>query len=750
METASLARQRIVLLGAGHTNSHVIRQWGMGNRIADTELVCVSNWPTATYSGMMPAVVAGDVPSQAMQIDLVRLTRRCDCRLIVANPTGVDRQQQTIHFADRPPLEYDLLSIGVGSQPTFSDVQVVNEAGLVPIKPMQSFLDRFTQALIDRSEEHTDTLRVAVVGGGVASAEIGCCLAARFFQRNTIGDQLDQAMLRFSDLQISLISANQIGQELKPSTQRRLNQELFQYSIESINHQRITQIDNGQLSFTDQSVKAFDLVIWATGAVATPLLQSIDLPKDDRGFLLTDTDLRSIADAKIFAVGDAGTIRQNPTPKAGVYAVRQGPILWENLRRILQNKTSISYSPQTGFLKLINVGRSRAIGEYQGWSFAGRLAWKLKMRIDTKFMAMYQDYQMMAEAAGKESDHQMNCLGCGGKLSSDVLKETLKSSLAKAAATATATDQVLIGLEQADDAAVLQFGQETVALTTDYFASPLDDPYLFGQMVAIHSLSDLFAMGSAPVAALVNLEIPFGHPRGQRRLATELMAGITDELAKSHSSLIGGHSIEGPRLAAGLTAIGQQKRPATRKGDLQPRDCLVLTKPLGIGLALAAHMRNELQADEFTELVHVLRQSNSIALPVIEKFQIGSITDVTGFGLLGHLIEMINASHLSAQIELNQVPQMSFVKRLVELGIASSLAPSNQALAAGLNVKYDLDDWRVATLFDPQSCGGLLIGVHTDRLESLLTYLHNSGFSQAACVGHVSQPKDSVSQIQLV
>ncbi len=746
METASLARQRIVLLGAGHTNSHVIRQWGMGKRIADSELVCVSNWPTATYSGMMPSVVAGDVPPQAMQIDLIRLARRSGCRLIVANPTGIDRHQQTIQFADRPPLEYDFLSIGVGSQPTFSDVQVVNEAGLVTIKPMQSFLDRLTQALLDRSEEHTDSLRVAVIGGGVASAEIGCCLAARFFKRNATGDQLDQAMLRFSDLQISLISANQIGQELKPSTRRRLNQELLQYSIESINQQRITQIDNGKLSFTDQSVKAFDLVIWATGAVATPLLQTLDLPKDDRGFLLTDSDLRSIADAKIFAVGDAGTIRQHPTPKAGVYAVRQGPILWENLRRVLQNKSSIPYSPQTGFLKLINVGRSRAIGEYHGWSFTGRLAWKLKMRIDTKFMAMYQNYQMMSVEAGKESDHQMNCLGCGGKLSSDVLEETLKSSLAKA----TATDQVLIGLEQADDAAVLQFGQETVALTTDYFAAPLDDPFLFGQMVAIHSLSDLFAMGSTPVAALVNLEIPFGHPRGQRRLATELMAGITDELAKSNSSLIGGHSIEGPRLAAGLTAIGQQKAPATRKGNLQPGDCLVLTKPLGVGLALAAHMRNELRADEFTELVHVLRQSNSIAVSVIEKFQIGSITDVTGFGLLGHLIEMINASHLSAEIELIQIPKMSFVKRLVGLGIASSLAPSNQALAARLNVKYDPDDWRVATLFDPQSCGGLLMGVCADQLEPLLAYLHTSGFSQAACVGSVSQPKVGESQIQLV
>lgn len=752
MNSTSIQQFRIVLLGAGHTNAHVIRQWAMGNRIENAELVCVSDSATATYSGMLPAVVAGDVPRAAMEIDLLRLAQRSGCRLIVAKPAKIDRIERKLIFDDRPSLDYDVLSIGIGSQPSWNDVMVAGHLGLVAIKPMQTFLDRLTSAVEHAAQRNRDMLRVAVIGGGVASLEIACCLSGRFSQRQKGTDQLDFALAQFREMQVRLISATEVGGELVAGTRRRLSKALKQYGIQTIDRQKVTRIEDGRLMFTDRSTAEFDVVIWATGAIASPFLATLGLETDGRGFLLTNADLSCVNDSRIFAVGDSGTIRDAPTPKAGVYAVRQGPILFENLRRFVNEQAPIRYLPQRGFLKLINVGLHTAIGEYRGLSFAGSRVWKLKHRIDTKFMEMYQDYRpaMTNTNASPEppapSDASIKCLGCGGKLSSEILRETLRLTNVSRAN----SDSVVIGLDQPDDAAILRFGDQEVAITTDYFATPFDDPYLFGRIVAIHTLSDLYAMGATPSAALVNMEIPFGHPKGQQRLATELMAGINDELQVASANIVGGHSIEGPRLAAGLTAIGRQSCSATKKGNLRVGDQLVLTKPLGVGLGLAAMMRNELKGVEFSRLKEVMLQDNSIALDLITNFQVQAMTDITGFGLLGHLMEMVSASFVSAELDAEKIPTIEFTQRLNELGIASSLYPANLSAATSFGVDFNEEDWRVATLFDPQTCGGLLLGVPSRKLGSVLDFLKQHGYPEAACLGRVGEPSGNLPAIRVI
>ena len=172
-----LGRNTIVLLGAGHTNAHVLRMWKM-KPIENAQLVCVSNYPIATYSGMMPGVLAGQYSVPEMEIDLVRFCASAGVRLVLGNVTGIDREQRELQFADRPPLAYEYLSVGVGSRPTIKGVEVKDDSKLVAVKPMQTFLERL-QAHLRTTAKSPTKPRIAIVGGGIGSIEIAFCLHRR-------------------------------------------------------------------------------------------------------------------------------------------------------------------------------------------------------------------------------------------------------------------------------------------------------------------------------------------------------------------------------------------------------------------------------------------------------------------------------------------------------------------------------------------------------------------------------------------
>ena len=174
----TLPDKDIVLLGIGHTNAHVLRMWRM-RPLSGARLTCVSNEAVATYSGMLPGVLAGQYPPERMEIDLVRLSAAAGARLVVGDVTGLAPAMQELLFADRPPMRFDVLSIGIGSVPTFGDVRIADGARLVPIKPMQTFLARLNRRLGDAAGARGGApIRIAIVGGGAGGVEMALCLPA--------------------------------------------------------------------------------------------------------------------------------------------------------------------------------------------------------------------------------------------------------------------------------------------------------------------------------------------------------------------------------------------------------------------------------------------------------------------------------------------------------------------------------------------------------------------------------------------
>lgn len=735
----TLPQHEIVLLGAGHTNCHVLRMWRMAP-IADARLTCISNFSVATYSGMLPGTLAGLYEPERMQIDLVRLCAASGVRFLTACVTGLDLERRRLLLEGRPDLPFDVLSIGIGSAPR-ADGAAESDAAILRIKPMQTFLARLDARLGALNREIKGRpLRLAIVGGGAGGVEIGFCLPFHLLKT--------WPGLAF---QLTLIDKHHTLPHGGPDRAARLvRRELERRGVELILDRSVVHAGDGELVLDDGARLPVDLALWATSATGPGVLSQLGLPVDERGFLLTRPTLQTVADAPVFVVGDSGTCREHPTPKAGVYAVRQGPVLWENLQRMIQQRPLVEYIPQRGFLSLLATADRRAILNYNGVSLHAGWCWKLKNYIDGRFMDMYQDYRPMAPPAVQSLPREaiMRCTGCGGKLGGSILSKAL------ARLEVPRSEHVLLGLDQPDDAAIVQApGGRPLAATVDFFTAFLDDPYVVGRVAALNALSDAFALGAAPLAALAIATLPLGPPRAQEQLLYELLAGGLHELKQAGATLVGGHTIEGPTTTIGFALLADTgSQPPQLKSGLRPGDLLVLTKPLGIGILLAAQMQARCRAAWMDALLRMLLASNQSAAEIARQFDVGGMTDITGFGLAGHLLEMLRASQVAANLQLEALPLLPGVAELTAEGIESTLAPANRSAESEIENRRASDthgtqesNRRLAAaysvLFDPQTSGGLLLGIRADQAEAFIARLRDESLLTAAVVGEVA-PSD--------
>lgn len=338
----------------------------------------------------------------------------------------------------------------------------------------------------------------------------------------------------------------------------------------------------------------------------------------------------------------------------------------------------------------------------------------------------------------------MRCLGCGGKIGSQLLGQVLSEL------EVPSHDDVLIGLDNPDDAAVVKTHGDQVTVTTDFFASPMDDPYLVGRIALLNSASDCCVMGAQPTAALAIVQLPLGHPRAQLQVMRELMAGSIDELKRMNATIVGGHSIEGPRLTIGFTVLGQQLTDPKTKGMLHVGDLLVSTKPLGTGVLLAGLMQGKMPGECYRPLVNTMLQSNYIALRLIQQYGVSAITDVTGFGLAGHLAEMLKASAKSAEVRMDDVMRLPGCQALIDQGIESTLAPDNRHVAEKVQLEGDVNSLQIASLFDPQTSGGLLFGISEDRAKGVIKFLRDEGFESCSVIGQVTEKHGGSESLKIV
>ena len=321
--------------------------------------------------------------------------------------------------------------------------------------------------------------------------------------------------------------------------------------------------------------------------------------------------------------------------------------------------------------------------------------------------------------------------GCGCKIAPAALTEILAGMPA-----AAGFANLMVGTETSDDAAVWRLNEtQALVATTDFFMPVVDDPFDFGRIAATNALSDVYAMGGRPILALAIV----GMPLSQLPVETigRILAGGASVCAAAGMPVAGGHSIDSVEPIYGLVALGlaDPGRLLTNKGAREG-DVLILTKPLGVGVLSAAFKQERLDDAGYQALIGVTTQLNAVGAELAGLAGVHAVTDVTGFGLLGHGLEMARGAGLTARIELAAVPVIAGVEALLEAGVRTGASGRNWAsYGAAIDLPAGLADVRRDLLTDPQTSGGLLIAVAPDAAQDVLDLARARGFGQAAAVG---------------
>ncbi|HSG21556.1 MAG TPA: selenide, water dikinase SelD, partial [Azonexus sp.] len=507
-----------------------------------------------------------------------------------------------------------------------------------------------------------------------------------------------------------------------------------------------------------------DEIVWVTQAGGAAWLRETGLALDEKGFIRVRDTLQSETDPLIFAAGDCAALIDHPLEKAGVFAVRMAKPLTENLRRTIMRQPLLSYRPQQRWLALVSTGDRHAIASRGEFYARGDLVWRWKDWIDRRFMRKFTELSVLPMAGPRLleeiplDEHEktqaisviaMRCGGCGAKVGATVLSRAL------AKVHPLERDDVLIGLHAPDDAAVVRVPPgKAIVQTVDFFRAFIDDPWLFGRIAANHALGDIFAMGAAAQTATAIVTVPPGLESKVEDTVFQMMAGAVSVLNEAGCALVGGHTGEGAELALGFAINGLIDETLSNilpKGGMRPGDVLILTKPIGTGTLFAAHARLQAAGRWIDAALDSMQVSNRAAVPCLIAHGASACTDLTGFGLLGHLLEMTRASGVDAELALAALPVLDGAVDTVLAGIFSSLQPANTRLRRALsNADSFANHPRFPLLFDPQTAGGLLASVPAESVETCLAELRGLGYPKAVSIGRILAQGDALESIRLI
>ena len=635
LSTLPLTRE-LVLVGGGHTHALVLRKWGMAP-LPGARLTLINPGPTAPYTGMLPGHVAGHYDRDELEIDLVRLARFAGARLILGSVEDIDLSSRRIHVPGRPPVAYDIASINVGITTDLPDLPGFSDHA-VSAKPLDAFAAAWATARAAAASSRACP-DIAVIGSGVGGVELAMAMAHALRQDG-------------HDPKINLIERNRALPGLGPRARAHLLREARTQGVLVREHIHPVKVTSSAVVLADGTEIGSSFTVGAAGARGSDWLKTTGLALED-GFITVDSMLRS-SDPAVYAAGDCANLA-NERPKAGVFAVRAAPVLFQNLRADLSGRARRHFRPQRDYLKLISLGHKSALAEKWGVTAKGRAIWNLKDRIDGRFMEKFRHLPQMrapalpkihAQGVAEALGRQPMCGGCGSKVGGEILSEALRHLPVP-----LRTDVLT---QPGDDAAVIAAGGARQALSTDHLRAFTQDPWIMARIAAVHAMGDIWAMGGTPQAALANLILPRMTKELQSAWLEEIMDGANSAFAAEGAAIVGGHTTLGAELAIGFTVTGLIGSAPIQIDGAMAGDALILTKPIGSGAIMAAEMQYEAHGTWVAAALAAMAEPQGTATSSLGHAH--AMTDVTGFGLAGHLMAICNASSVAAEIHLDAVP----------------------------------------------------------------------------------------------
>lgn len=711
--------QDLVLIGGGHTHALVLRMWGM-RPLAGVRVTVINPAATAAYSGMLPGFVAGHYSREQLDIDLVRLARFAGARIITGRAAGIDTDARLITLENGRQIPYHVASIDIGITSELPDLPGFAEFGIAA-KPLDRFASSWA-GFLNKATGLKAPVEIAVIGGGVGGVELSLAMQHAL---KTAGHPAAPFTLLESDTILK-----RMGIRVKSSLAKMLENA----GITVIENATVSHLSKGGVSLENGRHIPSAFTVGAAGALPQPWLAETGLNLH-QGFVSVGPTLCSVNVPDIFAVGDCAHLLASPRPKAGVFAVREAPVLYDNLRAALSGKTTRAFRPQKDYLKLISLGGKSAVADKWGLRVQGAALWRLKDRIDQKFMAQFHDLKPMslppmpneyALGMAETIGDRPLCGGCGAKVGGTVLSQSLDALPANARADVVPTP--------GDDAAILKQPDGSYqVITTDHLRAFTNDPGLMARIAAVHALGDIWAMGATPQVAISTLILPPMSLTLHQSTLSEILKSANAVFAGQGAEIVGGHTSVGAELTIGFTVTGTCKKPVTLAGA-RPGDVLILTKPIGSGTILAGEMAMMAKGDWVVNALETMSRPQHDAAKLLSGAQ--AMTDVTGFGLAGHLRNLAEASGVGIELDLLEIPFLDGAEELAKIGVKSTIYDSNRML----NPKLDPGrDAKARLLFDPQTAGGLVAAVDAGQAGEILAKLKSLRFD-ARIIGRCIKP----------
>ena len=681
----------LVLAGGGHSHALALRRWAMQPSKRPKGRIClIDQRCSALYSGMVPGVVSGIYKEKEASIDLRHLASQAGVDFIQAKIESLDWQNNNVYLSDNRSLHYEILSLNLGCNSPHPDA-LIYQKRCIPIKPLWGALKLIQEEVGTASNAPASPF--SVVGSGLAAIEI--CLGLR---------------KRWPTRCIQLVIHNRKGNRHFYPALRKANIRLI----------------------TEEQLPEEGPILLCTGSVAPTFLQASGLLCNSAGRVRTEPTLQALGHRNIFASGDCAVIDKHPRPPSGVWAVRAALVLARNLQAASCKRPLQKWNPQRRALQL--VGHPSSAKQGSAWALWGNLCigpypwiWQWKQRLDRHFIAMFKTNIKMTSAEAPS----MACRGCAAKLPAS----TLQNGLREAGLAPLGNDP--------NDAVLIN---DSVVQSVDGFPALVSDPWLNAYLTTLHACSDLWASGAEVDNAQALITLPAVDAKLQQDLLRETLSGIRAALKEQDACLLGGHTLESRDPSNMQISLGIQvslvvngQRPPNQqpwsKGGLQAGDALLLSRAIGSGVLFAAAMTGQANPRDIEQALVSMQTSQHkvvqhlLHLEAMLPDAIHACTDITGFGLIGHLGEMLDASDpgLRLSLDVDAIPIYKGTLALIKKGICSTLAPSNRMawsrldsraetpaciqLTSQLISNHDQTSWQAIReiLVDPQTCGPLAL-----------------------------------------
>ena len=678
----------LVLIGGGH--SHIMLMMELSKRpIEGTRITLISNEIDTPYSGMIPGFIEGMYTWRETHIDLYKLCFKLNIRFIHSEVLEISAINKEIILKNRPKIKFDVLSINTGIQSSNKTIKGALKY-CVPVKPISKLSNNFLTEIKTNNN-------IAFIGGGPASVELALGLQKRF--KNTK-----------SNLKISIITGkNGLLSSFPNKTRKAAKQTLQNAQINVIEKVEVIEVQKDTLILSDKTKLKIDKSILSTNGMAPEWIKKSDIILNRNNFIIVNNKFQTNYNY-VFAAGDIVDFNNQNLSKSGVYAVKSGKPLARSIRGFIQKKIPVPYKFNKNYLSIIGLSNGLAIATKYNFTFTSRFSFLLKKLIDQKFVKKFNDlnqdnnyifrnlfkvFDVIIQNNKNIPSYQMQCRGCAAKVDFNSLKTTLSKEIIT-----TSEDAININ------------NYPKLYQSVDMISSIVSDPYLLGKIAANHAISDIIAVNSKLISALMILQLPFSNSEINSRDLEQVTSGATEVLKLANCSISGGHTMIGKDKdpVIGFSVIGEKKSVNNKTlGKLKVNDILILTERIGSGIIFAGINNDIIDSYYQIEVLNQMSQGNINFSKISDRLKILSMTDITGFGLANHLLNLIkrDVGKTGLTIYPDKIPIFNGVTEALSKNVRSSLFEKNFNTAQK-ELVYDREIKLIdEILYDPQTVGGL-------------------------------------------